>query len=300
MILACGESSLSPVQSSQSIQLFAKKKTAECLSTIFGCFFIMGYNTLTMSWSSSRQFVYGSIFLLIVLVLIGIPSYFIFFNKPQTCFDGKMNQNESGVDCGGICAKACIGEVVPEPIILWSRAFKVTEGRYNLVAYVQNANVDYVSEPAEYSFRVYDKENVLIGLVDGFMTVPPVKSYPIFEQGFDAGKRIPAKVLFQFNQPVTWNKYGFNRPELSVSEPVLTRATTTPRIEAKVINNTLARFENIEVVVVVYGIDDNAIAASRTFVPTLMSRSEAPVVFTWPEPFTQTVSKVEIIPKLKF
>jgi hypothetical protein len=253
-----------------------------------------------MSWSSSRQLVYGSIFLLIMLVLVGVPSYFIFFNKPQTCFDGKINQNELGIDCGGVCVKACIGEVIPEPIILWSRAFKVTDGKYNLVAYVQNANVNYISEPAEYSFKVYDKDNVLIGLREGYMTVPPVKSYPIFEQGLDAGERIPAKVLFQFNQQVTWNKYGFNRPELSVSEPVLTRATTTPRIEAKVINNTLARFENIEVVVVVYGAGDNAIAASRTFVPVLQSRGEVPIVFTWPESFTQAVSKIEIIPKLKF
>lgn len=253
-----------------------------------------------MSWSSSRQLLYGSIFLFIVLILIGVPSYFIFFNKPQTCFDGKMNQNELGIDCGGTCIKACIGEVIPEPIVLWSRAFKVTDGKYNLVAYVQNANVNYISEPAEYSFRVYDKENVLIGLREGYMTVPPVKSYPIFEQGFDAGERIPAKVLFQFNQQVTWNKYGFSRPELSVSEPLLTRATTTPRIEARVINNTLARFERIEVVTVVYGEGDNAIASSRTFVPVIQSRSEVPIVFTWPEPFTQSVSKIEIIPKLKF
>jgi hypothetical protein len=67
-----------------------------------------------------------------------------------------------------------------------------------------------------------------------------------------------------------------------------------------VINNTLARFENIEVVVVVYGAGDNAIASSRTFVPLLQSRAEVPIVFTWPEVFTQPVSKIEIIPKLKF
>lgn len=253
-----------------------------------------------MSWSSSRKLVYGSIFLAIVLILVGIPSYFIFFNKPQTCFDGKMNQNETGIDCGGLCQRACIGEVIPEPIVLWSRAFKVTKGTYNLVAYVQNANINYISKPAEYSFRVFDKDNVLIGLREGFMVVPPVKSYPIFEQSFNTGELEPAKVLFRFNDQIIWTKYNQNKPELSVSEPVIIQATSTPRIDAKVINNTLARFENLEVVIVVYGNNDNAIAASRTFIPVLASRSEAPVLFTWPEPFTDPISKIEIIPKLKF
>ncbi len=253
-----------------------------------------------MSWSASRQLFFGLIFLLIVGLVVGLPAYFYFFNKPETCFDGKMNQNEGGVDCGGMCQRACMQDVIAEPIVLWARAFEVTDGKYNLVAYVQNPNINYISEPVEYAFKVYDKNNVLIGLRNGFMSVPPVKSYPIFEQGFDAGEREPAKVLFQFNDRITWNRYNFTRPELGVSEPTVTKATSTPRIDATVINNTLTRFENVEVVVVVYGEDENAFASSRTFIPLLQSRSQAPITFTWPEPFFAPVSKIEIIPKLKF
>ncbi len=80
----------------------------------------------------------------------------------------------------------------------------------------------------------------------------------------------------------------------------MTRATTTPRIDAKVINKTLARFESIEVVVIVYGSNDNAIASSRTFIPSLLSRAEANVVFTWPKAFEEAVTKIEIIPKIQF
>jgi len=255
-----------------------------------------------LSWSANKQLLYGSIFLFFVLAVASVPVYLVFFNKAPTCFDGKQNQNEAGVDCGGLCAKACVQEVVPEPVVLWSRAFPVssTGSLYNLVAYVQNANVNYIADPVDYSFQVYDEDNVLIGLKEGNMVVPPVKSYPIFEQGFDAGQRKPAKVLFKFHDAITWKKYNSERPELTVTEPSVSRASTTPRIDAKVINTTLNRFESIEIVAIVYGKDDNAIASSRTYVQMLPSRGEAPITFTWTKPWSEPFTKIEIIPKLKF
>lgn len=253
-----------------------------------------------MSWSATRQLLYGTMFLLALLIIVGLPVYFIFFNKTPTCFDGKMNQNELGIDCGGICQKACVQEVIAEPIIMWSRSFPVSGSLYNLVAYVQNPNVNYIAKPVQYSFQVYDKDNVLLALKEGYTDVPPVKTFPIFIQSVDVGARVPAKVLFKFNERLDWNKYQSTRPEVAISEPQVIRATSTPRIDAKVLNKTLNRFENIEVVAIVYGLNDNAMAVSRTFVPVLTSMGTVPVVFTWPNPFPEEITKIEIIPKLEF
>jgi hypothetical protein len=250
------------------------------------------------TWSGRRQLVYGSIFLIIVLAIVGIPAYLYFFDKPETCMDQKQNQNETGVDCGGVCARACMADVLPEPIQLWARAFKVTDGVHNLVAYVQNANVNYVADPAEYVFKMYDKDNVLVGLRVGHSAVPPVKSFPIFEQSFDAGLREIGKVQFEFTEPLVWNRFQSVRPELTVSEPRLKNASTSPRIDAELVNNTLVRYENIEVIAIVYGSGDNAIASSRTIVPVLASQSNVSMVFTWPSAFDEPVTKVDIIPKL--
>jgi hypothetical protein len=189
-------------------------------------------------------------------------------------------------------------DVIPEPIQLWARAFKVSDGHYNLVAFVQNANVNYVANPAEYVFKVFDKENVLIGLKIGRSAVPPIKSFPIFEPGFDVGFRDVGMVTFEFTEPLVWNRSGSVRPELTISEPRLQNASTTPRIDARLINNTLARYADTEVVAIVYGKDDNAIAASRTFVPLIASQSTSDIVFTWPQPFAETVTRIDIIPKL--
>lgn len=252
------------------------------------------------SWSSSRQFKYGSIFVIAVLLMIGTPIYFYFFNKPASCFDGKKNQNELDIDCGGICTRACTQEVIAEPVLLWARAFQVSGSSYNLVAYIQNPNVNYIASPIDYTFSVYDKDNILIGKRDGRVGVPPVKSYPIFEQGFDMGQRIPAKVVFEFNSKVNWRRYDSKRPEVSISEPIVTSTSTSPRITANISNKTLQRYEDIEVVSIVYGSRDNAIAVSRTFVPVLQSRGKESIIFTWPQPWSENYTKIEIIPKLDF
>ena len=63
-----------------------------------------------------------------------------FFHKTPTCFDGVKNQNEKGLDCGGVCTRICSGDI-STPIVMWQRVFQVTPGVYSAVAYIQNPNV---------------------------------------------------------------------------------------------------------------------------------------------------------------
>jgi hypothetical protein len=250
------------------------------------------------SWARQRQLLYGAIVFVFLLSIIGVPVYVLFFNKVPTCFDGIQNGIETGLDCGGNCDRACANEVLPEPIVLWSRPFSVAKGSHNLVAYVQNPNVNHTAEPVPYIFLVYDKDNVLIGTREGYAMVPPTKTFPIFEPAFDAGTRIPAKAIFEFTSSAVWNKFETSKPELDVIDERLLNATTTPTIKASLVNHTINTYRNIEVVVVVYNRLGNAFAASKTLVDISRGNSEEPIVFTWPYPFTEEVSKIEIIPKL--
>jgi hypothetical protein len=250
------------------------------------------------SWAHKRQLMYGAGVIVFILLVIGVPVYFIFFNALPTCFDSKMNGDEIGVDCGGSCQRACSQEVLPEPIVSWSRSFTVAQGLNNLVAYVQNPNVNYTAEPIPYIFLVYDKENVLLGTREGYARVPPTKTFPIFEPAFDAGTRQPAKAIFEFTAPAVWNKYDAQKPEFDVIDERLLSASTSPIIKATLLNKTINKYANIEVVAIVYNKDGNAFAASKTIVDIIHGNDEAPLVFTWPTPFTDDISKIEIIPKL--
>ena len=86
-----------------------------------------------LSWGAKRK-------ILIALVVCAIAAAGIFWYvahsvyRPPSCTDGKKNQGEAGVDCGGPCARLCKVVSLP-PIVHWQRAFPVTESVYNVVAY---------------------------------------------------------------------------------------------------------------------------------------------------------------------
>jgi hypothetical protein len=250
-----------------------------------------------LSWSAKRKL----LIIFVLIIVISIPlSLFIYkkMQKQPSCSDGIQNQDERGIDCGGICRIACVYNVKAEPDIQWSRAYYVAEGAYNLVAYIQNPNVDYISQPAKYIFKVYDNKNVLIATREGVVGIPTSKVFPIFEPTLITGELVPKMVTFEFVGPVTWLEYFGNKPELEVVEQRLSRLDTSPKLDAKIVNKTLNTYKNVEVVVIIYDEEGNGVLASRTFIDKIGDKEQVSVVFTWPEPINFKPSKIEIIPNL--
>ncbi len=253
---------------------------------------------MALTWAKQRQLLYGTIVSLVILGVLGSYIYFTFFNKAPTCFDRKQNGEEQGIDCGGNCVTACRNQVIAEPIVLWARPFVVAHGLTNLVAYLQNPNVNYVGNSVEYLFRVYDKKNVLIGTRVGRVTIPPVKNFAIFEPAFDSGETEPVKAFFEFDEPITWLRFSSFKPEFYISNTALSSENTSPRIDAMIENKTINRYKNVPVVVIVYDKEGNAIASSKTVIDSISGNQSLPLVFTWPQPFSEPYSKIEIIPQL--
>jgi hypothetical protein len=250
-----------------------------------------------LSWSAKRKLV----IIIGLIILFGTPLGFYIhkkLQKPPSCADGIQNQDERGLDCGGICSIACLENVKADPDIQWARAYYVAKGAYNLVAYIQNPNVDYVSRPAKYIFRVYDDKNVLIATREGMVGIPTSKVFPIFEATVQTGEAIPKLVTFEFVEFVTWIEYFGNKPELETIEQRLSRTDTSPKLDAKILNRTLNSYRDVEVVAIIYNEEGNGVLASRTYIDRIGDRGEVDVVFTWPEPINFTPSKIEVIPNL--
>lgn len=250
-----------------------------------------------LSWSAKRKL----IIIFALIILSGAPLSFYIYKKlqrPPSCNDGIQNQNERGVDCGGICRIACFANVKSEPDIQWSRAYYVAKGTYNLVAYIQNPNVDYVSKPTKYIFRVYDDKNVLITKREGVVGIPTSKIFPIFEPTIQTGESIPKLVTFEFVEPVVWIEYFGNKPELETVEQTLSRLDTSPKLDAKIVNKTLNTYKDVEVVAIIYNEEGNGVLSSRTYIDKIGDKEQVNVVFTWPEPINFKPSKIEVIPNL--
>lgn len=247
-------------------------------------------------WSARRKIFYFTATGLFLLIFIALPVFLLIYRVP-TCSDGKQNQDEAGIDCGGSCQTVC-ASVAIEPIVWWQRFFQISPGVYNVVARVENPNTDSAVEQAKYIFRFYDKANAVISSREGETNIPPRQIFYIFEGGLMTGERPPVKATFEFVAPLSWVTKKMTAP-LSIAGQVLSKASTTPRLDAILRNGGADDLFNVEVVAVLFDTDGNAINVSKTIVNTIRSESAVSFFFTWRQPFDKEPARIEIIPKLK-
>lgn len=248
-----------------------------------------------MSWASRRQFkylalVFGIFFLIVFWIL-----YPIIFKKP-TCFDGKQNGTETGIDCGGSCSRVCDADTA-DPIIVWSRAFPVTGNIYNLAAYVSNQNKNAAIRQAKYEFKVYDINNKLIGRREGSTFIPPNQQFAIFEPRFIPGQSQIKSVSFEFIPPYLWDKKEpiLNTFPIKIDNIVLDNNFNEPTLAARVKNESIYDVPAFDVIAILYDLNGNAINVSKTSKDGLKSNANIPVFFTWPEALSAVPVKQDIL-----
>lgn len=252
-----------------------------------------------MNWAQKRRFLYISIFLL-VIIAVAVLSYMVFFVKTPTCFDGIQNQDESGVDCGGICGttRVCQEDVRPLNIV-WTRYSLVQEknGLYNAMAYITNPNVFASAKDVKYAFTVYDREGVIIYKRDGKLDINASRNQniAIFEPGFLMGSSIPNKIVFEIKPGIVWYKAPTIETPVKISDVKVLNATTTPKMTAVAMNQSIDNSVKYEAVAVVYDGDDNAIDFSSTIIDPLEARQSTPIVFTWLRPFVKVPVRTEVV-----
>ena len=249
-----------------------------------------------MSWAQHRKFIYLGSILVIFLLVIVLP-IIIHFYKAPTCFDGKQNGSEIGVDCGGSCQLLCSSQYAPLTV-LWSRFSKVSDGVYNVLAYIENPNVSAASYNLNYTFKLYDKKGVLLKERTGTTFAPADKVMAVFEPELLTGNLEPFRVEFSFTSEAVWVKQESKEIGLSISQSVVSRADSAPRLSALISNTTTTPIKNIEGVGIVYDADGNTISFSRTIIDAVGGKGSQTINFNWPKPFSTAYARTEIILKV--
>jgi len=236
-----------------------------------------------VSWSLKRRFVYIAIFLTVFAIIFAWWLVITYY-EPPTCFDGKQNNTEVGIDCGGACQYLCPFQSA-EPVVLFSRSFEVTNNVYNAIAYVENPNFDIGVLRMEYVFKLYDKSNNLIAERKGSTFISAGKISPIFEGGIETNGIEPKRTFFELINENEWIKVrATSESPFVVKDKNLTNQDTFPRLSAVLENKSIQEYKDIEVVAVIFNANENAIATSRTFIDILPKKSKENLVFTWPRP----------------
>ncbi len=225
--------------------------------------------------------------------LLATMIYFGFFYVPASCFDKVMNNGEIGVDCGGGCVRICAFTLIP-PEIKWAESFRIVDGQYNAVAYIENKNKAAATPKLEYTFKLMDK-GVVIAERSGTTILPPNSVYPIFEgRILTDGGRVPTDTIIEVKSADLWLPAKIGRDQFRTMNIELLSTDSRPRLNAKVENTELTEARNIEVVATIFNQEGKAVTASQTFIDKFDARTTRDIAFTWPSPIAKTVRSCDV------
>ncbi|PIR87352.1 MAG: hypothetical protein COU11_00795 [Candidatus Harrisonbacteria bacterium CG10_big_fil_rev_8_21_14_0_10_49_15] len=116
----------------------------------------------------TKQFIYGGSYLSVILIIFA--SVFAIVHEPVlSCFDGKLNQNEEEVDCGGVCASCALKTVrpiqlgTPETVII--SAGSGSASQLLTVVELRNPNNNFSAGPITYELGIFTQGGELIDVI---------------------------------------------------------------------------------------------------------------------------------------
>ena len=245
------------------------------------------------SWARRRKIIYAFIVLILLVLVVGVPSFLIFYKAP-TCFDGKQNGSEAGVDCGGRCEKLCQSEFL-SPSVIWTRMEKVSSGIYNVAAYIINPN--NLSEAMGVPFKVslYDSFGKAIASKSGIVDIPARRNTLAYSALIDTGKVNPTKASFEFSQSPLWVKATDKLKAINVINKDYTEQKDSSALEVNLYNDSLYDIRNLTVFAILYDRLGNTIGFSKTVVDEIGAKSSAIAPFTWNTNRNGQVVSIEVL-----
>ncbi len=246
------------------------------------------------SWSQRRRFTYIFGIVIIAVVIIGIPVFFSVY-KPPSCSDGVKNGDEQGVDCGGSCQHLCQSAFL-SPNISWTRFEQVAPGLYNVAAYLINPNIEGEAQNVPYHIALYDDQGMMITDVVGKITLPPHRNALAFQGSVSTSRRVPTKALFEFTQNPNWHKSKDSLSGIQIFDKQYTEDESGGSLLVTLKNTTADTIGTIDVGVVLYDKDSNAIGFSKTVVDEILGFGQTIAPFTWPTSRQGSVISIEVLP----
>ena len=244
------------------------------------------------TWAFWRRVQYGTGFFIFLSSIFTII-YFAYFYVPLSCFDNIQNGNEAGVDCDGDCVRICPFSVMP-PEIVWAKSFKIVDGQYNAVAYIENKNQAAATPELAYTFKLM-RGDAVIAERSGVTILPPDSVYPIFEgRIFTDGDKEPTKTVIEIEPAEMWLPATVGRNQFRTLDIELLGVDSRPRLNVSVENTELKQAEKVEMVTTIFNRAGEPLTASQTFVDNFAGRSTEDVVFTWPRSIAKTVRSCDV------
>lgn len=234
-------------------------------------------------WAIRRRLAIVGIIVAFFSVTVIIP-YAYTHREIPTCTDGKQNQGEHGVDCGGPCVIYCKAEA-KSLNVLWTKVFPIRSGQYDVVAYAENPNFEIGIQKFAYTTRLYDESGAVVATRDGEGFARPSERFMLFAGGLLTGDKVAKTGSIEINQNFDWVSTVKSPTLFSVTDKELVSADQKPKLTAVIHNLTPDIYRYIDVSAIIYDSKNNPIGVSNTSVEKLDGGGEQNLIFTWPGGF---------------
>lgn len=237
-----------------------------------------------------------------VIAVFVVIAAIVFWPKPKPCFNGVKDGAEDGVDCGGLCAKACPAREIPEyerkVKVDWARAVVDGKDTYDLVADVKNQNELWGVSGVNYKFKIWGANGQMLKEISGNTYLMPAGNlvdHPqglsnyILENNVNLSEK-PERVELEFSD-FRWKRYE-NPTELSdIRAGIITVRNTwqgfNRNLQAFVVhgetfNNSKYYFRKVDIAAVIKDKNGEVIAAGKTDQLTMRSGDGWGFDIMWP------------------
>lgn len=246
----------------------------------------------------------------VFLFLFLIFTYDYWKSKEEPCFNGVLDKEEDGVDCGGICSNDCSFPPKPPKVqdlqTEWVKFVKDGENNYDLIAKLSNNNSQWGVSSVDYKFSIYNKNDRIVGARSG-------KTY-IIPAGFleNTGTKYLIEDSFETNEEikkVDLEMHNFNWSEIKNNKSLAASNKIIKVVDQKygfvensnefyyaygVTKNISAySFFMIDIKVILFDSDNEPIAAGKTDQWTLGAGQGWEFMIYWKNPFEKMVDHIE-------
>ena len=253
-------------------------------------------NILQDKYQKKRLIIVATFVAVLLIILIFIYSL---SKSPATCLDGKKNQNEQGVDCGGICSVKC-SNISADDLVVQEKGIVASGAvnKYDLYSYISNPNDLYGSSNFQYQFTIKDADGQVIATRLGSNFILPSENKYIVENNIEIDKA-PASVEFNVTNPkwVEFNQNYYEKPQLNIVNKIYTPITSGVGFGSAtglLKNGSPFDFNLIKLNVMLKDINGKIIALNSTEMRTIKSGENRDFRVLWLNRFSGDVMNIEI------
>ena len=227
---------------------------------------------------------------LVIIASIGSGLYFLLREKP-TCNDGKLNQGEEKVDCGGPCQKCEEIPKVESAQILEKAVIPTGSNKYDALVKIKNPNSLFGIENLEYTFDFLDSNGKIISQREGQSFLLPAETKYVFVFNVDLNEK--ANSLDFRIKSYKWQKFsGYEEPNIVSYQKEFSFVSGGPdfaELRLKIQNKSGYDFRKITTRAVLRDHQGNPVAINETNNNDVRINEEREIVFQWSEPFSQDI-----------